>query len=128
MTDPTHTKLPTTATESSRSIVPKWFVLIGLIFATISVQLVSFTIHVKNTSVWNFAESFQHVTDNFWFFFLSQIDLFAVVIGLLAFAVFKLKSESKWILIGCVLLAHAFLGWFVVFARGEGGLGGTFYP
>jgi len=103
-------------------------VLIGLVFATISVQIASFTIHVKNTSVWNFAESFQHVTGNFWFFFLNQIDLLSVVIGLMAFAVFKLKSDSKWFLIGCVLLAQAFLGWFVIVARGEGGLGGAFYP
>jgi len=100
----------------------------GLTLSIALVQTCVFTIHAKNTSDWTIAGSFKHVIDNIGFYFLNQLDLILIVVGALAFAVFKLKSELKWSLIVLTLAIHAFAGWFIICVRGEGALGGILVP
>ena len=101
---------------------------IGLALLIALVQICVFTIHTKNTSDWTIAESLRHVTENFGFIFLNQLDVLLVVVGILVFALLKLKSEMKWTLIVLTLAIHAFVGWFMICVRGEGGLGGILFP
>ena len=99
----------------------------GLAIVAATIPLVTFALYFTTTYNWSIQDAVKNVLNDSAFLILNQIDVLLVTIGLLALVIFKLKSETKWILIFGILIAHAFVGWFVICVRGEGGLGGTLF-